>query len=456
MERFNSWDLSHSLSSSWQPGWSLETDHLTGVRLPQQREACLVLLITREPRGGGEIKKRIGLLIGKPEDGRRDLQTFEHLNGFSASLNAEEVSWLISSGEVSAISLQADASVLESAGLKKTRQRRRKGRKQRRRFADNRQQADLATPTNPLNDQSSVSNPDPNSTAPPPADAAIDWAARLVLGGRNPAEFVEVAGNAYVFVLDTGITTKTGDMNVRTDLGYNFLNPGSSSEDDDGHGSHVAGIIGSYANGFGITGVAPGVNLVPYKVLNKRGAGSMATIASAIDRMIECVKSLNVDPSRVVANISFGARTEDVILRAAIERAAAIGIRFSIAAGNDAGDVDGATGATEAYLPASSRVQRQGVYVASAMDQNQKMASFSNYDRANYIGDIDNVTHAAPGVAVTSWFRTSDGRFSLQNQSGTSMAAAYVSGLLALGSIRDGEMAQANGLIAADPIALLA
>lgn len=283
----------------------------------------------------------------------------------------------------------------------------------------------------------------------------IPWGTRLVLGERDPDSLADRAAQSYVFLMDTGISSATGDLNIIREWGYNFILPGSSTEDDNGHGTHLAGTIGALANGIGIVGIAPGVNLIPYKVLDRNGMGSLTNIVTAIDRMLDTIATQQLNPAAVVVNLSFGTRGHNPILQAAISRATALGVRFVIAAGNSGSDVDGSA-SLPPFIPASFGQSREGVYATSAITSSLQMAGFSNYDRISSEGDLDNIAFAAPGERVLSWYRQSDGSFSLASLSGTSMAAAHVSGLLALGGISPGPMASAKGAIEPDPIALLA
>jgi subtilisin family serine protease len=282
----------------------------------------------------------------------------------------------------------------------------------------------------------------------------IPWGTKLILGSRDPGSLSSLAESKYVFLMDTGISSTTGDLNVRREWGINFISPGSDPEDDNGHGTHLAGTIGALSNSFGITGVAPGVNLIAYKVLDHRGLGEAGTVANAINQMIERMNNSKLDPKDVIVNLSFAARGDDQTLRAAIAKAASLGVRFAIAAGNAGIDIDGVDG-NAPFHPASSKQAQANVYVTSAINQNLEMAKFSNYDNISGPDDLDNIAFAAPGENILSWYRRMDGSFTLTSLSGTSMATAHLAGLLALGDLRSGPMASSDGLTASDPLALL-
>lgn len=387
------------------------------------------------------LRKRIHQLIGR----RNNIQILNHLDGFRAELNAAEISTLFASGDVVAFS-QEDEPIAAQASLSKRRRRKHKKKKN---LSQQQQLLTLGTIQNPA-------APSEGTKTESSQVEIIPWGTRLILNGREPASLVEQCRTKYVFVLDTGISSLTGDLNIRSEWGYNFLSPGASTEDDNGHGTHIAGTIGALLNGFGIVGVAPGVNLIAYKVLDRQGMGSLNTVVTAIERMLETIARHQLNPKDVVVNLSFGAHSEDDVLRAAISRATDLGVRFALAVGNSGADIDGSIGNYEAYIPASSREERPGIYATSAIRKDLQMSAFSNYDRITNPGDIDNIAFAAPGEDILSWTRTSEGRFSLAPLSGTSMAAAHLTGLLVHGEIQAGPLATANGTIAPDPLALLA
>lgn len=401
----------------------------------------VVLLKSTEGHRWSSLHERIHHLLGRSSN----IEILPHLGGFSAELTATESRQLWASGEVEAIGEATAIVTGQTLGHRAHRKQKKKRKKKKKSAALNSSEIIMAS-----GQESAQAANDTISN-----NEILPWGTKLVLHGIDPAVLAERVRSKYVFVMDTGISNQTGDLNVRMDLGYNFIAPGGSPEDDNGHGTHLAGTIGALANSFGIVGVAPGVNLIPYKVLDARGSGMLKTVVSAIDRMLETISSQQLNPQDVIVNLSLGSRIEDILLRAAIARATALGVRFAIAAGNTRGDVDGSIGGAEAYIPASAREERQGVYVTSALNSNLQMSSFSNYDQITDPGDIDNIAFAAPGENILSWTRTPTGGFALASASGTSMAAAHVAGLLALGEISAGPLAAANGSIVPDPLAQL-
>ncbi|MFA8299299.1 MAG: S8 family serine peptidase [Hyphomicrobiales bacterium] len=210
-----------------------------------------------------------------------------------------------------------------------------------------------------------------------------------------------------VWVIDTGIDLDHPDLNVDQNNGANFCslyrsNPGPN--DDNGHGSHVAGTIAAKDNGIGVVGVAAGATVVPVKVVDQDGAGYESDIAKGVDYV-----SFKAKKGEAV-NMSLGTNP-NTILDQAVKNAAAKGILFAIAAGNEH---------TDARNSSPQRVSAAGVYKVAAFDKNDKWAYFSNYGPY--------VQVAAPGVAILSTYK--DGKYATLD--GTSMASPHVAGLLAL------------------------
>lgn len=203
-----------------------------------------------------------------------------------------------------------------------------------------------------------------------------------------------------VYVVDTGILSTHSDFGGRVATGFSSISDGRGTVDCNGHGTHVAGTIGSTTYG-----VAKASNLIPVRVMDCNGAGSLSTVTAGLDWI-----SRNVPPgSKAVVNMSIGggiSPTLDSMVDALVGR----GITVVVAAGNSAMD------ACE-YSPA--RATRALTVAAST--QTDGFASFSNYGSC--------VDLIAPGYQITStWISSNDSAAIL---SGTSMAAPHVSGLAA-------------------------
>jgi len=250
-----------------------------------------------------------------------------------------------------------------------------------------------------------------------------DWALQLINGPGN-------GEGRTAWVLDTGIDLDHPDLAVDPYLSRSFL-PWYywewDANDRNGHGTHVAGIIGALNDGQGSTGVAAGANLIAIKVLGRRGSGPLSALLRGLD-----YASLLALPGDVV-NISLNGLHSNSVEQA-VRTIAEQEIRVVVAAGNNAADV-------AAYSPAS--LNHPFVTTVSAMDKHGRYASFSNYGAA--------VDYCAPGVDV---YATHPGG-SYAKLSGTSVAAPHVAGLLLLGSsveLKAGQRVAGDPDGTADPI----
>lgn len=208
------------------------------------------------------------------------------------------------------------------------------------------------------------------------------------------------------WVIDSGIDLDHPDLNVDVTRSRSFLAGQSSPEDKNGHGTHVAGIIGAKNNNIGMLGIASEASLVALKVLDEEGEGTLSAIQSALGYIEQNAGSGDV------VNISLGLEGISDYLDQRVIRMANRGILFSIAAGNE-------SKAAINYSPA--RANGPNIFTVSAVDSLNRFASFSNFGN-------DVIDYAAPGVRILSCFL--DGRYAIM--SGTSMAAPHVTGLLLL------------------------
>ncbi|CCH52992.1 peptidase S8 and S53 subtilisin kexin sedolisin [Fibrisoma limi BUZ 3] len=222
-----------------------------------------------------------------------------------------------------------------------------------------------------------------------------------------------------VWVIDTGIDLDHPDLNVDAERSVSFIT-GKTPDDENGHGTHVAGIIGAKNNSIGVTGIASGARLVSLKVLNQLGEGRLSGIIQAVNHVVRNGRSGDV------VNLSLGGEGTSATLDRAIRQAADAGILFAIAAGNESEDAD-------TYSPA--RVNHPNVFTVSAMDRNNRFASFSNFGSS--------VDVCAYGVRISSTYK--DGRYA--TLSGTSMAAPHVAGLLLI----RGSSFPTRGYVQGDP-----
>jgi subtilisin family serine protease len=208
------------------------------------------------------------------------------------------------------------------------------------------------------------------------------------------------------WIIDSGIDLDHPDLNVDVARSRTFIRGGTSADDDNGHGTHVAGVIGALNNRIGTLGVASGARLVALKVMNNEGEGWLSNVIAAVAHA-----GRNGQPGDVV-NLSLGGEGTSAILDREVQAAAGRGILFAIAAGNER---------ERASLSSPGRVNHQNVVTVTAMDSTDAWARFSNFGN-------DVVDYCAPGVRIASTYR--NGGYAIM--SGTSMAAPHVAGLLLL------------------------
>lgn len=228
-----------------------------------------------------------------------------------------------------------------------------------------------------------------------------------------------------VAIIDTGIDLDHPDLNVVASTNCSGSNPfrascGSGGDDDNAHGTHVAGTVGALDNGQGVVGVAPGARLHAVKVLRADGSGYISSIVAGIDWVTARAGTIEV------ANMSLGCQCTSTAMDQAIAKSVDAGVAYAVAAGNN--DADAST-----FSPAN----HPDVLTVSALadfdgapggvggptcrgDQDDTLADFSNFG--------SRIEIAAPGVCILSsvpgggydWF------------SGTSMASPHAAGALGL------------------------
>ncbi len=211
-----------------------------------------------------------------------------------------------------------------------------------------------------------------------------------------------------VAVIDTGVTPSAELKNVLP--GATFVPGGTSSADDNGHGTHVAGTIAQATdNGIGVAGVAPNATILPLKVLSASGSGQTAWIAAAIDYA--------VDHGAQVINMSLGGGHSDVLVNA-VERARGRGVIVVAAAGNSGGEGIGSPADAEHAL------------AVSAFGPTGALAPYSSWGKGVEIagpGGDKTVTGGGITQAVVT-----DGKVNLTEFQGTSMASPHVAGAAAV------------------------
>jgi subtilisin family serine protease len=243
------------------------------------------------------------------------------------------------------------------------------------------------------------------------------WGVTRVKGGAG------VTTNARAWVIDTGIDLDHPDLNVNVDLSRNFVSRETSPEDLNGHGTHVAGTIGAKNDTKGVIGVVPNAEVVAVRVLNRRGSGSNSDVIAGVD-YVALQKRNGVATSADVANMSLGGGVSSA-LDTAVKNAAATGVRFTLAAGNEADHANN-------HSPA--RAEGANIYTVSSFAEGDSWSSFSNYGNPP-------IDWAEPGSSILSTYK--DGGYA--TASGTSMAAPHLAGILLAGPVR------ADGTVPNDP-----
>ena len=248
-----------------------------------------------------------------------------------------------------------------------------------------------------------------------------------------------------VAIIDTGIDLTHPDLaaNIDADLGRNCI-VGGSPQDDNGHGTHVAGTVAAADNGSGLIGVAPDARLVPIKVLDHEGSGSYSSVICAIDYLTGLATDEDPGNDVRVANMSFGIFSSvgtctDGSIREAICRSTSAGIVYVAAAGNSAADAS-------SYVPAA---YPEVIAVSALTDLDGEpgglagcfgggywcddtLAAFSNF------GTVVDVT--APGDQIEStWL---GGGY--LTASGTSMAAPHAAGVAAIALAENASLSPAQ------------
>jgi subtilisin family serine protease len=190
-------------------------------------------------------------------------------------------------------------------------------------------------------------------------------------------------------------------------IGWDFAGNTNRPTDSDGHGTHVAGTIGAIGNnGIGVSGVAWNSQIMALKFMGSNGSGSVADAIRALDYAVA--------HGAKISNHSYGGTAPYSPLADAIARAQSAGHIVIAAAGNQQRNNDATP-----YYPAS--YGHDNVLSVAASDRNDRLGSFSNYGR-------NSVDLAAPGASILSTLP--GGKYG--TYSGTSMAAAYVSGAAAV------------------------
>lgn len=248
-----------------------------------------------------------------------------------------------------------------------------------------------------------------------------------------------------IAIIDTGIDLYHPDLNMVSEV--SFVKKAKTGNDDNGHGTHVAGIAAALDNGIGVVGVAPGARLHAVKVLDSAGFGTISQVVKGLDWVVKNSDVIDV------ANLSLICECHSKVMHGAIQKAVMQGITVVVAAGNQAMDASNLEPAAyPEVITVSAMVDTDGKCGGlgpSSHDgsEDDTFASFSNFGNA--------VDVAAPGVDILSTSMNGD----YIERNGTSMASPHVAGAVALyldGSSRDlnndGEANELDAAIIRDAI----
>jgi hypothetical protein len=231
---------------------------------------------------------------------------------------------------------------------------------------------------------------------------ASNWDLRAIDAQR--AWTLGDGAGVVVAVLDTGVSATHPDLAGRVLSGWNVLTNSDNATDDAGHGTYVAGLIGGHDAAGSPLGVAPGVSILPVKILDSSGTGSTASFVAGINYAVRA-------GARII-NISASGTTNSAAMDDALANAEAHGVLVVASAGNEANEAT--------LYPAAAST----VLAVTATDATNALAAFSSYGPT--------VALAAPGVNITSsWWSTDQGDGHM-TASGSSASAPLVAGAAAI------------------------
>lgn len=235
-----------------------------------------------------------------------------------------------------------------------------------------------------------------------PATWGLDRIDQRALPLNSTYSYGASGAGVTAYIIDSGVSNHSDFGGRLAATGVDYVDDDTNPADCDGHGTHVAGTIGSETYG-----VAQDVTLVGVRVLNCSGSGSWSDVIAGID----WVTANHTGPS--VANMSLGGGANTAVDEA-IARSTASGVVYAVAAGN--GNSGGKAQDACGYSPARAA----SALTVGATNSSDTKASWSNYGTC--------VDLFAPGVGITSTVMGGG----TESWSGTSMATPHVAGAAAL------------------------
>jgi thermitase len=233
-----------------------------------------------------------------------------------------------------------------------------------------------------------------------PLFSSQQWGVKKV---QTPAawDVTQGSGDTSIAIIDTGVQYDHPDLSGKVVRGYEYVDNDWDPYDENGHGTHSAGIAAAATNnGRGIAGMAPDATIYAIRVLDENGSGTLQNVANGIIHA--------ADNGADVISLSLGSPNDSITLKEAVNYAWEKGVVVVAAAGNN--------GSSQPTYPA----YYSNAIAVAATDSDETKASFSNYGSW--------VDVAAPGVGIYSTYP--DSRYA--SLSGTSMATPHVAGLAGL------------------------
>jgi subtilisin family serine protease len=242
---------------------------------------------------------------------------------------------------------------------------------------------------------------------------AHQWGLDLI--HADAAHTVSTGAGAVVAVVDTGIDAAHPDLVGRIGPGIDLVDGDSTTQDENGHGTHVSGIIAADAdNGVGVDSVAPGAKIMPVRVLDGGGSGADSTVAQGIDwATTHGADVINLSLGSMVPLPGLGVSDD---ISAAVQRAVDHGVIVVAAAGNDG-------------LPFCENGTAQGkVLCVGAIDKRGARSFYSSFGQG--LGLVAPGGSGLPGTDEDVLSTYNDDAY--QELAGTSQATPHVSGVAAL------------------------
>ena len=217
-------------------------------------------------------------------------------------------------------------------------------------------------------------------------NAAVKWDSGITGSSENVVAVVDTGVDYTHEELQGNMWDNTYQPSLRGECGFDFVNGDTDPMDDNGHGSHCAGIIGAQGNnGIGISGINQDVSIMALKILDEDGSGYASEEVSAYHYIN---KAMTLGVNVVAINNSWGGGEESEIFEMLVDIVGQKGAVTVCAAGNSYMDND-------EYGDYPSNIDSPYILSVAASNENNELAAFSNYGRSS-------VDLAAPGTDILS------------------------------------------------------